>query len=549
MEQPSIQPSPFDHGLFFPDSGRQATLEALRTAIASSASLITCVGEEGYGKTMLSTMLENDLPESYLLISFPCSVDSFDYILQIIALKLDLTFSEENSSMGNGHLLTELSRILREQNKRLMIIIDEAEKLYLATLERIRKMIDLVNGEDVLLQIILFGRPGLQLHLEQLALCTFRNAHEVHLKLPPLTAEDTCQYLNFCMQQHPGSERKNIFSLEVAAKILTMAQGNFRKINSLAEDSLRSSSHGTNDTSFMVLLEHVRDIDTPTAGQAPVHRLPFSLVRNKMVLASGALLLILFLFLFSNRADKQKEIPATPEVREAVTEHTAPPALAVTNEQISQAVQPLPPTEPATLSSQPSPAPPIEPAASLSQPTLTAAPETVTEPVKPEPGSSTPLPPADTTPALSTQASTTQVIIAENIPKKNKTPLITPEPLTKVKAVKPDATSKLPLKSLAAGENWLKGKKNDHFTLQLMVLTDSDAKEKLTKILGKKEYQKESDRFIILKKTTSPPTYLLFYGEYPTLSTASQARNNLPPDLQKDVPFPLSVKQAVKKTQ
>jgi len=544
-----MQPSPFNHGFFFPDSGRKSTLEALRHAIAGSASLITCVGEEGYGKTMLSTMLENDLPESYLLISFPSSVDSFDYILQIIALKLDLTFSEENSSMGNGHLLMELSHILREQNKRLMIIIDEAEKLYLATLERIRKMIDLVNEGDVLLQIVLFGRPGLQLHLEQLALCTFRDAHEVHLTLPPLTAEDTCQYLNFSMQQDPGSERKNIFSLEVAAKILTMAQGNFRKINSLAEDSLRSSSHGTNDTSFMVLLEHVRDIDTPTAGQAPVHRMPFSFIRNKLVLAGSTLLLIFFLFLFSNRADKQKEIPVTPDVREISNEHTAQPVISETKEQIGPPVQPLPPAESAILSGQPSPAPSIEPETLLSQPTLTGAPETVATSIKPEPeASSTPLPPADVAPAPSTQASTAQLIVAEKFPQKNKTPLITPEPITKNKALSPDAAGKLPLKNLTAGDNWLKGEKNDHFTLQLMVLTDSEAKEKLIKILGKKEYQKESERFIILKKTTAPPTYLLFYGEYPTLSTANQARNNLSPDLQKYAPFPVSVKQAVKKT-
>ncbi|MBV5305727.1 MAG: AAA family ATPase [Desulfobulbaceae bacterium] len=547
MEQPSMQPSPFNHGLFFPDSGRKSTLEALRNALTGSASLITCVGEEGYGKTMLSTVLENDLPESYLLISFPSSVDSFDYILQIIALKLDLTFSEENSSMGNGHLLMELSHILREQNKRLMIIIDEAEKLYLATLERIRKMIDLVNDGDVLLQIVLFGRPGLQLHLEQLALCTFRDAHEVHLTLPPLTAEDTCQYLNFCMQQDPGSERKNIFSLEVAAKILTMAQGNFRKINSLAEDSLRSSSHGTNDTSFMVLLEHVRDIDTPTAGQAPVHRMPFSFIRNKLVLAGSTLLMIFFLFLFSNRADKQKEIPVTPDVKEISTEHTAQPVISETKEQISPPVQPLPPAESATLADQPSPVPSID--TLLSQPPFSAAPETVAAPIKPEPDPSPPLPPANAAPALSNETPTAQVIVAEKLPQKNKTPLITPEPVTKNKALSPDATSKLPLKSLTAGDNWLRGENNDQFTLQLMVLTDSEAKEKLIKILGKKEHQKESEEFIILKKPTTPPTYLLFYGEYPTLSAASLARNNLSPSLQKYAPFPVSVKQAIKKTQ
>lgn len=558
--------SPFDHGIFFPDSGRKSTLETLRNAVAGAASLITCIGEEGYGKTMLFKILENELPESYLVISFPSSVDSFDYILQIIALKLDLTFSPDNNSLGNSQLVLELSRILREQKKRLMIIIDEAEKLYLATLERIRKMIDLVNTDEVLLQIILFGRPGLQGHIEQLALCTFMDAHEVHLVLPPLTAEDTFQYLNFCMQQHPGSEGKNIFSLEVAAKILTMSHGNFRKINSLAEDSLRSSSHGANETSFMVLLEHVRDTDNPALGKAPANPLPLTFLRNKTILGGGALLLLALALLFSNREEQKPAIEPTPQEVQISTQSAPPATTPETQEQIAQPVKLESATEPATESAIPtgpiSPAPTMEPETAPGQPVLAPAEATIAEPSQPaappttetaedavQPATESSVQPLPETiiPAGATETSKARTIIADKFPQKNKTPLLTSKPIAKNKELRPNITHTLPPKNLAAGEKWLSGEKNDQFTLQLMVLTGSKAEEQLTEILLNKENQRESEKFIVLKKPTSPPTFILFYGEYPTVTSASHARDKLLPTLQKYAPYPISVKQAVKK--
>ena len=512
---------------------------------------------------MLFKMLENELPESFLVISFPSSVDSFDYILQIIALKLDLTFSPDNNSLGNSQLVMELSRILRDQKKRLMIIIDEAEKLYLATLERIRKMIDLVNTDEVLLQIILFGRPGLQGHIEQLALCTFKDAHEVHLVLPPLTAEDTFQYLNFCMQQRPGSEGKNIFSLEVAAKILTMSHGNFRKVNSLAEDSLRSSSHGANETSFMVLLEHVRDTDNPAIGKAPAHPLPFAFLRNKIVLGSGALLLLALVLVFSNREEQKPAIEPTPQEIQISTQSAPPATTPEAQGQIAQPVQSEPATETAIPSGSISPAPAMEPETAPAQPVLAPAEATIAEPsqpatpptttettvdaVQPATESSVQSLPETIIPAGATETSKTRTIIADKFPQKNKTPLLTSKPIIKNKELQPKTNLTLPSKNLATGKKWLSGEKNDQFTIQLMVLTGNKAEEQLTEILRNKENQKESEKFIVLKKPTSPPTFMLFYGEYPTVTSASHARDNLLPTLQKYAPYPVSVKQAVKK--
>lgn len=563
-EQQYAHPSPFDQGLFFPDNGRKSILEALRSAVTGSVSLITCIGKEGHGKTTLCKILEKEISESYLVIPFPYSVESFDYVLQIIALKLNLNFSIKDNALGSGHLLMEIARTLREQKKRLLILFDEAEKLYLATLERVRKMIDLVNEDTVLLQIVLFGRMEFQEHIEQLALCTFKNAQELHLVLPPLTEEDTFQYLNFCMQQRPGFEKKDIFSREVAAKILAVSHGNFRKINSLAGDSLRSSSYTANNTadgtSFMVLLEHVKDSDDIVAGKPPAHRPPFLFMQKKVAIGAGLILIATLLFLSFGKEGKKSTLPAK-SVKTQMTTHQKPQQTAPNKtESIKQPVPPAPvaAAEPVAKPVPPAPAAAAEPVAKPAPPAPVAAAEPVAKSAPPAPVA-TAEPVAkphsvEISPLIEKKSSEIPVITADKPLKKHTVPLLTPELATKnnellskgKKELKVNISQQLPRKSLAAGDRWLAGEKNDQFTLQVMVLATDQAGEKFKEILHEED-QQGSEKFVVLKKTTSPATFILFYGEYPTLTAARNARNNLPQSLQKYTPYPVSVKQAVEK--
>jgi type II secretory pathway predicted ATPase ExeA/septal ring-binding cell division protein DamX len=628
--QHATHPSLFDHGLFFPDSGRQATLEALKKAVAGSASLITCVGEEGHGKTTLCKILEKEFQEPYLVISFPYSVESFDYVLQVIALKLNIDLEAVDSGMGSGKLLVEIIRVLREQGRSMLILFDEAEKLYLATLERIRKMIDLANEGGVLLQILLFGRMGFRSHIEQLAQCTFKQAQEVHLTLPPLTAEDTFQYLNLCMGQGAGAKDKEIFSREVSTKILTISHGNFRKINTLAEDSLQSS-YGSGEstgaagdaTSFMVLLEHVRDTDDLATSEPPSNRFSSLLQQKNFIIGAGIALITILIFVSLGREAKKTGVSHQPKKTQSISNpQAAPPTPNKKAEIVPPPTQPAPemtvdPTvkpvatasvaavavEPAapSASSAPSPTtesakeptpsspkatilpvvetgPPSSPSVAMAKPVNDSAPsmpvtsgpplepapaagatEPAPKPIIPEPElkpAQDPQPSAvEIAPLIEKKSSETQLLITARSPKKNSViPHITTEPVTKHKELlsgKAETSSKstlqLPPKNLAAGNKWLAGEKSDHYTLQIIVLAADQAGDKVQGILHN-EGQAAAGKFVLLKKTTPPATVILFYGEYPTLTAAKEARNNLPPSLQKYTPYPVAIKQAVEKS-
>lgn len=611
-DHPTSNQSPFETpGLFFPYAGCQSALHKLQNGIDGSTSLITCIGKEGTGKTTLRRILEKEYGTSFLVISFPNSVESFDYALQVIALRLNVEIPASSHTTGaGGVLLLEITQALREQKKRLLILFDEAEKLYLATLERIRKMIDLANEDDIVLQVVLFGRTGLQPHIEQLSLCTFKEIKEQHVILPECTPDETYQYLNFCMQQHPGfSGKSNIFSKEVAAKILVLSQGNFRKINALAWDSLQSSAYRANDPSFMVLLEHVRDDDVSATQRDKKRRAPsFSSLLNKRIVFPSLILVAVAAVYLANSNSKPQPPPPAPaknQGKQASTDKgkpspilaTPPSTTPLAAEQKAETQPPVPvtsapPEESPTPSVSPAPPAPAGHSAATATPgtsnpsQFTAATPPITTPVVPEqsavqppvkpsltadaaPSSpppvaiqeqeSTPPPPpappqssVEIAPLVEEKTSVSLVLRADKQAKKNAAiPFLTaqlPEKNKGQSALKANAIPQLPRKSLATGESWLTGKKDNTYTIQLMVLTGNRANEKVSEILTDTEHKSHSDDFVILKKSTNPSSLMLFFGEYPNRAAAKEALAHLPPSLQKYTPYAVSVKQAVEKS-
>jgi len=290
----------------------------------------------------------------------------------------------------------------------------------------------------------------------------------------------------------------------------------------------------------------------------------------------GALLLLPFLLILVN---KKAEEPAPPYTagRPLVATQAAPQQDRA--EQVSTAViqpvqsAPVVAVEPIETVPSPAATPVIEKVPAAPDPvaateataeTVAAVPSPAPVPVT-EPAQLAPVAPETTgaesvsvtiTPLVETKAPEIQLVTADKLPKKNSLPLqIGPEPylkntrvLTLKKALKSTGSQTLPQTSLAAGDNWLTGKNNDRFTLQLMVLTADQAEEKLNRIVAEEAGRNGAENFIVLRKSTSPTTFLLFYGEYPTLAAAREARDNLPLSLQKYTPYPVSIKQAVEKS-
>ncbi|RPH39479.1 MAG: AAA family ATPase, partial [Desulfobulbaceae bacterium] len=214
---------------FFPGGNRQAVLEELLQAICDAVPIVTLTGEEGCGKTMICRMVERALPSDYVTVFFPQMVDSFEDVVRLIAHRLEV-----DPAVAAGDIPTLLQTIaatLREKVLRLLVIFDEAERIYLATLERVRKMLDLVNSSGPLMQIMLSGRSGLHNNFKNLALCNFLEVEERHVALEPLDLQETGAYLNHALQFGDIGGKKPIISPEITERIFLASGGNFRLVN------------------------------------------------------------------------------------------------------------------------------------------------------------------------------------------------------------------------------------------------------------------------------------------------------------------------------
>lgn len=548
-----------DH--FFVGGGRGAVLSDIETALNDKVDLVTLVGEEGSGKTMLCKMLQAQGNLKCKMLFVPKIVESFEDVVRVAAHECGLTYPADTNRADAKNIFLGLVKTLRERGESLLLVCDEAEKMYLATLERLRKVLDDVNAEGGGLQLLLAGRKSLGNNLEQLVLCDFETISEKQFFLSALDDNETWNYLNFCVQRLQDKDQQEVFTIEAAAKIASMGRGNLRLINVYAEESLKSSSA---DTSFLVLLDHVKDDSHDDILASP--RGPSNLSLNPKYLIGGlaALCVVLLLFVFIGGEDEviTKHVPEqkiNPVVVPVVVEKVEKKIEMAVEEAVEIEVN-EPPEEVEEVVIEPIELEPkvvhlqeiklieeVEPVVDASQ----VLEQQELTPVE--------ISPVEIVDAMETEvaASDPKRIIAD----KKKILIETRIANSKVKRVvgKPTVlaeaatvTSQMlkdPIlgKFFAAGEKWLSGEMATQFSIQLMALKSEQAESNLKKIVSQPDYQKVADKLVILKKDSSPPVFFVFYGTYSSMFTARNARNTMPIFLRDRHPYPVSVRGAVEK--
>jgi type II secretory pathway predicted ATPase ExeA len=119
----------------------------------------------GSGKTMLCRMLEERLPETTEIVYFANPRLSPDEILYAIAFELKLPVRADTSKLL---VMQRLQNYLIKQhagNRRVLVVIEEAQGMSVETLEEIRLFSNLETQVDKLMQIVLFGQPELDTNL------------------------------------------------------------------------------------------------------------------------------------------------------------------------------------------------------------------------------------------------------------------------------------------------------------------------------------------------------------------------------------------------
>ncbi len=489
LEHFHLTQSPFQEApnpeVLFPGAKREDISQSLLLDVLAGKPLVKLIGREGSGKTLICRVVIDRLPDNYEVVYIDNPVGAFDDLLRLACLDLGM------NPIGNHettNFLQELRRLLESQkaaNKKTVLIIDEAEKLFLATLERLVRHISDYQ-DDLGLTIILAGRPGLDANLEQLAVfCAEVDSHSGYY-LEPLNENETRQYLRFRLNAAGLSREQHgdIFTEGAVSKIFESAQGNLRMINILAEEALQVSC---SEKSFMVLLDHVEpDDDDHDAMGSKVLEL-YELLRHNRLLTAGLVLAVVLVlvigFMLSGKGGKELPVPIASEK-----------TLKVLPQQAGEA--------------------PSSPVAGSGASTK---------------GGAVAVPAEQGKTAINTAAEGPAAVQAP------------------AKEGERRDGEKLFRERVGAGAGLLAGSLRGGYTIQLMMLASDQAQASITKTLIEDEYFSLKDQLYILRKKSNPPSLFVFYGMFDSMDAAREARNSMPVLLRKHHPYPLSISEALKK--
>ncbi|WP_047047414.1 ExeA family protein [Vibrio mexicanus] len=215
-------------------------IQVVLSALDMGEGLIKVTGEVGTGKTMVCRMLVNQMNDSTELVYLPNSALTGRELRQAVAQELQIQVRDELS------IVDDIQRKLIElaaQDKRVVVLVDEAQALDDDALEVLRLFGNLETEQQKLLQIVLFGQPELDERLAKHHLRQFRQRITFSADLRGLSVEETVAYIDNRLSKAGGTT--DLLSLRQKKAIWKSALGIPRLINQICHKALLMSCNAS----------------------------------------------------------------------------------------------------------------------------------------------------------------------------------------------------------------------------------------------------------------------------------------------------------------
>ncbi len=241
-----------DTDFYFQSRSHQQALNVLQVSIERGDGFIKLTGEVGTGKTLLCRKLLSLLDDRYDTIYIPNPYMSCDALLQAVAQEMGMVESDEQKNP-----LAAINKKLIEnakQQRKTVILLDEAQSLPVASLEAIRLLSNLETEKTKLVQIILFGQPEMDDKLRQNSIRQLqqRIVHACHLQ--SLTVQAVGEYIEHRLLS-AGYFGPRLFGDKAVRGLSQKSRGIPRLINLLCDKAMMLAYAGGD---FYVLPHHIR---------------------------------------------------------------------------------------------------------------------------------------------------------------------------------------------------------------------------------------------------------------------------------------------------
>ena len=242
FEKEPFSTSPDPNFFYFSREHEQALTNTL-IELRLRRGLSVILGDIGTGKTPLSRKLIQELTDRRDVIFHIVLDPSFENentLLRSLARNFDIPV---NGSVGaeTEDIRDALERFLFQkgvkENKFVVLIIDEAQKLNERSMETLRVLLNYETNEYKLLQLVLLGQT--ELHEKIIDIPNFFDRISLKYTLNPFSLKETEEMIEFRIRKAGYKSRMYLFLKDAIVEIHQATQGYPRRITMLCHKALK----------------------------------------------------------------------------------------------------------------------------------------------------------------------------------------------------------------------------------------------------------------------------------------------------------------------
>jgi len=299
-----FQISPDPRFLWLGEQHKEA-LAVLKYGVLNNQGFLLLTGDVGTGKTTLINALVNSLgPDTLFINVVDPRLDKLDFF-KLLARSFGL---EAKFTTKFDFLMAFKDFLHRtyDSNKNVLLIIDEAQKLSLDSLEEIRLLSNIERQETKLLNVFLVGQEEFNDILIRPECRALRQRITIVHNIKALNETETAQYVKYRLRI-AGTQRQ-IFTDKALKKIYAFSRGHPRLINIICDQALLTGyAEDLQTIDHKIVHECTRDFRLPAEWQQKSREVTqgarTSLRRAKRAAIFAGLVLILILsgYIFTSK--------------------------------------------------------------------------------------------------------------------------------------------------------------------------------------------------------------------------------------------------------
>lgn len=240
-------------------------LATLRYGILDNKGFLLLTGDVGTGKTTLINTLIGSLGDDVICTAVPDpNLEKIDFYNFVAG-----GFGARNTVKSKGEFLSWLTRFLHtahDADKKVLLIIDEAQLLTQELLEEIRLLSNVELAETKLLNIFFVGQNEFNEILAKPINRAVRQRLTLNYNIEPLGLAETAGYIEFRLKVAGTDEA--LFTPGAVREIYVQSQGFPRRINVLCDHALLTGY--VQDRRLIderIITECARELDIPAANK------------------------------------------------------------------------------------------------------------------------------------------------------------------------------------------------------------------------------------------------------------------------------------------